>query len=77
MRNSLSKTKQEGSYTMLLSMLLAFFLICLFIFRQDIFNGGKKEPTIFEKGTNAIEQAKEVTHAQDMQTQQTNALIDN
>ncbi len=77
MRKLFHTTNEEGSYTMILSMLIAFFLICLFIFRQDIFGGNKKEPNMFKKGESAIEQAKEVTHAQDTQTTQTNDLVDN
>lgn len=67
---------EEGSYTMILSILLAFFLVCLFIFRKDIFTGKKKEPNIFEKGNTTIEEAKQVTHTQDTQTQAINEIID-
>jgi competence protein ComGC len=69
------QTFQKGSYTILLSMLIGLLLISIFIFRQDLFNGGKKTKTIFEKGTDAANQAKDITQVQNQQAQETNQII--
>lgn len=58
-------------------MLIAILLISLFIFRQDLFNGGKKEKNILQKGTDAVNQAHQTVQVQDIHTSEVNQLLDN
>ncbi len=69
--------QQEGSYTMLLSMIIALLLVSLFIFRQDLFNGGKKTPNVLERGFEAVDQAKNVSNTEKERTQDINQILDN